>query len=151
MNDDAWDDLCVNPHEGAREKGRREGHEAGKMKGFEDGMNLGNIKGVEFGMELGFLRGIVHEIETEFIVHPGQQERISKSIKELKHMITTFPSPDELFKETSNEKLDLSARLQRVRAKYKVLTVQLHIPYVTLKDVLNEQRNQGTSPGTSEW
>jgi hypothetical protein len=66
-------------------------------------------------------------------------------------MITTFPSPDELFKETSNEKLDLSARLQRVRAKYKVLTVQLHIPYVTLKDVLNEQRNQGTSPGTSEW
>ena len=56
MNGDAWDDICINPHEDNLVEGRREGHEAGLKKGYNDGLDLGAAKGVEFGMEIGFIR-----------------------------------------------------------------------------------------------
>ena len=56
MNGDAWDDICINPHEDHLVEGRREGHEAGLKKGYNDGLDLGAAKGVEFGMEIGFIR-----------------------------------------------------------------------------------------------
>lgn len=150
MDDDAWDDLCVSPHEGAQEQGRDEGYAAGLRKGFEDGQQLGNAKGMEFGMELGFLLGLVSEIETRILptVDAEKHDKVIKSLKELTGMIRAFPNPDELFRESEEERMDIAARLQRVRAKYKVLTVQLHLPYITLKDVLTEKKSSG---GTSDW
>ena len=150
MDDNAWDDLCVNPHDGAHNHGREEGHLAGMQKGFDDGQRLGNTKGMEFGMELGFLNGVVSEIELRILptVCPEKKERATKSLKELRRMILSFPDPDELFQVNPEGRLDLSLRMQGIRAKYKVLTVQLHIPQVTLKDVLNEQLPSAVS---SEW
>jgi hypothetical protein len=150
MNDDAWDDLCVNPHEGAQEQGRDEGYAAGLQKGFEDGQQLGNTKGMEFGMELGFLLGLVNDIERRILptVDAEKQERGIKSLKELTGMIQAFPNPEVLFRESEEERLDIAACLQRIRAKYKVLTIQLHLPYITLKDVLTEKKSSIT---TSDW
>ena len=150
MNDNAWDDLFANPHQSAHELGCSEGHIGGLHQGFVDGQKLGTTKGVEYGMELGFLKGILYGIEMQRLpaVELEKQEKVRTSVKELQHMIQTFPSPEELFHVNDAERMDIATRLQRIRAKYKLLTVQLHIPYITLKDVMNHPTSSGES---SEW
>ena len=150
MNDNAWDDLFANPHQSAHELGCAEGRIGGLHQGYVDGQKLGTTKGVEYGMELGFLQGILHEIEMHVLsaVDLEKQEKLRTSVKELQHMIQTFPSPEELFNVNDAERMDIATRLQRLRAKYKLLTIQLRIPCVTLREVMNHQTSSGES---SEW
>jgi hypothetical protein len=149
-NEDAWDDIFLNPHESHVELGRQDGREAGLHAGFKDGYALGRTKGIEFGMELGFIRGFLNTIENGDL-ESGQDaarvERIQKGVEDLRRAIDDFPSPDAVLTSRMNSKhslgddseanaTDIMGALQRIRAKFKVLTVQLKMPHYSLKQVL---------------
>jgi hypothetical protein len=148
---DAWDDICLNPHESDMDLGRQEGRQAGLQAGFQDGYALGRTKGIEFGMELGFIRGFLNTIEhskwESSLVEPARVvERIQKGVSDLRRAIDDFPSPDTMFASTMNHKdskddseanaTDIMGALQRIRAKFKVLTLQLKIPHYSLKQIM---------------
>mmetsp|Transcript_28097 Transcript_28097/g.81222 ORF Transcript_28097/g.81222 Transcript_28097/m.81222 type:complete len:217 (+) Transcript_28097:84-734(+) len=93
-------------------------------------------------------------------------EKVGKSLDELLSMIDAFPSPDEIFhKATGNDQrlssddvlndeeddseriveqiggpVDISGRMQRIRAKFKLLCVQLKVPEVGLSKVMEEAK-----------
>ena len=149
-SEDAWDDIFLNPHESHMELGRQDGREAGLHAGFKDGHALGRTKGIEFGMELGFIRGFLNTIEhgeMESNQDAARVQRIQKGVEGLRRAIDDFPAPDTVFASAMNSKhrpgdnteanaMDIMGALQRIRAKFKVLTVQLKIPHYSLKQVL---------------
>eukprot|EP00567_Pseudictyota_dubia_P013354 CAMPEP_0197444246 /NCGR_PEP_ID=MMETSP1175-20131217/9779_1 /TAXON_ID=1003142 /ORGANISM="Triceratium dubium, Strain CCMP147" /LENGTH=178 /DNA_ID=CAMNT_0042975005 /DNA_START=164 /DNA_END=700 /DNA_ORIENTATION=+ len=137
-----FEDLCLDPYKESLERGRDEGREAGLRAGFTDGRSLGRTKGLEFGVELGYMRGVAvallessqfSDAETR-----GKSDKIQKTLRELVDAIDAFPSPDEMFSRTNGfEKLDVAGMLQRIRAKFKLLTVQLKLPQLSLTRVMN--------------
>jgi hypothetical protein len=179
-NKDAWDDICLNPHESHMELGREEGRQAALQAGFKDGYSLGRTKGIEFGMELGFIRGFLNTLEkhlqweqqqrqqqSSLIIMGGGggepaaaraavQQRIQRGAHDLRRAIEDFPTPDAMFvasstmndddddernnncadSETNNATQDVMGALQRIRAKFKVLTVQLKIPHYSLHQIM---------------
>lgn len=142
MNDDAWDDICVNPHEAQLEAGRAEGHEAGLKAGYNDGLDLGMTKGVEYGIELGFIRK-----SCQVLLLKDTKGTITSRAEDILQALTEFPQPDQIFQGESHEKIDLQNEMQRIRANFKVLTTQLKMPQYSLKRVL-----AGESVATStEW
>lgn len=136
MDDDAWDYICVNPHESHLVDGQREGHEAGLKKGYIDGLDLGCNKGVTFGLEVGFLRK-----SCELLAAKDEGGEFASKIHDILHLLNVFPLPDVLFQEDGHENIDLHNEMQRIRAKFKVLTTQLKTPQFSLKRVLT-QHNQ---------
>lgn len=160
----SWDDICINPHEAEIESGRKEGQIAGLQAGFNDGFALGRTKGIEFGMELGFIRGFLNTVEAK----PLLNERLEKKIEELRQAIDDFPSLDAIKKTDKEDEetymyrreddseavvvsgsLDILGSMQRIRAKFKVLTVQLKAPQFSLKHVMddaNRTESDGETP-----
>ena len=150
---DAWDDISVNPHQTEIDLGRAEGQIAGLQAGFNDGFALGRTKGIEFGMELGFVRGFLNTVE-------AKNERLQKKVEELRHAIDDFPSLDAIKtvkkeEETYSEEddseavvmagnLDILGSMQRIRAKFKVLTVQLKVSQFSLKQVMDDANRMGS-------
>ena len=161
-----WDDVCWNPHESSLRQGIQEGHEAGSLAGFRDGQALGRTKGVEFGMELGFIRGFLTELEQSNL--PGKTHRVKNSMalldKALKdeslHPALIFQrqqhqqdqQSQQLYltiededageekddSERNSSKFDVTAKMQRVRARFKVLTVQLGFSNFSLKEMMDQ-------------
>jgi hypothetical protein len=161
-----WDDVGFDPHRDSLEEGRATGRSAGELAGFRDGQQLGHTKGIEFGMELGFIQGFVSALNNKTEQdqqHQQQQttsERVKRSLSELQKALDDFPSPDAMFahsemmlsasnsnhgdgdgdgdgdSEGAVTKLDILAKMQRVRARFKLLTVQLGMGTVSLKQVL---------------
>ena len=144
----SWDDICINPHQTEIDSGREEGQIAGLQAGFNDGFALGRTKGIEFGMELGFMRGFLNTVEAKLL-----NERLQKKVEELRQAIDNFPSLDaiktmnkeETYMEEDDSEtvvvpgsLDILGSMQRIRAKFKVLTVQLKIPQFSLKQVMDD-------------
>mmetsp|Transcript_29271 Transcript_29271/g.48380 ORF Transcript_29271/g.48380 Transcript_29271/m.48380 type:complete len:143 (-) Transcript_29271:1440-1868(-) len=131
MNEDAWDTICVNPHEDQLAAGRTEGHEAGLKSGYSDGLDLGMSKGVEYGIELGFIRR-----SCQLLALRDAERQFTSRVDDILQALTDFPQPEQLFHEESGEKVDLQNEMQRIRAKFKVLTTQLKMPQYSLKQVL---------------
>lgn len=162
----SWDALCFDPHQSSLEEGKAKGREAGELAGFRDGQALGRTKGIEFGMELGFIWGFLS------VLPKPTNERVERSMKELKRALDDFPGLDAMFeqslqlqnlktssgnKDDSEDptKLDVLGMMQRIRARYKLLTVQLGIPNYSLKQVMDEASSQHKTtkghPIDSEW
>jgi helix-turn-helix protein len=137
------------------------GRSQGELVGFRDGQQLGHTKGIEFGMELGFIQGFLNVIEKQIQEEQQSSERIQRSLIALHKALDDFPSPDVLFdhstmifsNSTGGEdsegpvtKLDVLNKMQRVRARFKLLTVQLGMGTISLKQILangaSSDRNQ---------
>lgn len=173
MNDLDWDSLCVDPHHDSLENGREEGRQAGRQAGFNEGRKLGQTTAIEFGMEIGFIRGIVDELHEK----ESLNERVRKTLHELHEMILKFPEAQELFQQAktphessltgaeekndfeddsekpANEADTVRHLLQRIRGRFRLLMVQLKLPYLSLKQVMNEteQSSFNSNPPSSEW
>jgi hypothetical protein len=168
---DSWDDLCVNPYQSSLEQGRAQGKEGGGLAGFHDGQALGRTKGIEYGMELGFVRGFLEVVSAQDQPNP----KIVRSLRELSKALDDFPSPDDMFSDSvdtteqptnkdddndseqpagSSEKLDIMNKMQRVRARFKLVSVQLGMPHVSLKDIMDQAAAvniKSDPPGDKEW
>ena len=168
----AWDNVCLNPHECELEEGRRQGREAGLEAGYREGYALGRTNGIEYGMEIGFIRGIVNFLKGQSFEN---NERITKTVDDLARALDDFPSPEEVFLEArlqagtlqalnddseqsveSSEDLDIRGKLQRIRALFKLLMVQLGMPHLSLKQVMDEVVPEKSIPAaqreeSSEW
>lgn len=145
MNDDAWDDICVNPHESELAVGRTEGHEAGLKSGYNDGLDLGMTKGVEYGIEVGFIRK-----SCELLALRDSEGKFTARIDDILEALASFPEPEQIFHEDGEEKVDLQHQMQRIRAKFKVLTTQLKLPQYSLKRIMTANADVATAPST-EW
>ena len=167
-----WEDACLDPHHDSLEQGRSQGREAGGLAGFREGEALGRTKGLEFGLEVGFYRGIVSVLLSR---QPSHTQRIQNSIEKLRKAIDDFPSPDELFLRvgTANSSLldaaavtnttdddsetlsrfDVLNRLQRIRAYYKLVAVQVGKPQFSLRNALERPVGETaeTDNGYSGW
>jgi hypothetical protein len=162
-HDDAWDRLCVNPHQEELESGRDEGGRAGQQAGWEEGCKLGRTTAINYGMEVGFIRGCSRAISlalqgedviTAFI---GKEERLKKSLRELERALEDFPGAEAFFSRDTTRKEndahqiqrpehDVSEKLQRIRARFKVLTVQLGIPDASLKKAMAQVSSSSSAP-----
>jgi hypothetical protein len=161
-----WEDVCLDPHHDSLQQGRALGREAAAVAGFRDGEALGRIKGVEFGLEIGFYRGIV-----KVLCQDAHTERIQNSLDKLRHALDDFPSPDELFLESDStvldamkfnamdddseapSRFDILSKMQRIRAYYKLLTVQVGKPLLSLRNVLERSmsKTEGFETGDNGW
>lgn len=196
-----FEDLCLDPYQAHFNIGRREGSAAGLQAGYDDGRKLGQQKAVEVGIELGYMRGVAEAIRQDVIpsvdaanvssldddTSCGDEEvdatrrkmdkKVGKSLNELLSMIDAFPSPDEIFhqsttgdgqavsgdggldgEEDDSEKIetqsggpvDISGRMQRIRAKFKLLCVQLKIPEAGLSKVMEDAKKDLGKSTTNE-
>lgn len=163
-----WEDACLDRHNGSLQEGMAEGREAGALAGFRDGQTLGQNKGLEFGLEVGFYKGVVKALkgsDQEF------NDRIQKSIQKLEEAIGDFPPPDQVFSfsvmkmteafsnsqnaDEGNDdsedpsRFDILNKMQRIRARFKLLTVQLGKPQFSLRSAL-EDSSDGTGKQSSD-
>ena len=196
-----FEDLCLDPYQAHFDIGHREGSAAGLQAGYDDGRKLGQQKAVEVGIELGYMRGVAEAIRQDVIpsvdaanvssldddTSCGDEEadatrrkmdkKVGKSLNELLSMIDAFPSPDEIFhqsttgdgqavsgdggldgEEDDSEKIetqsggpvDISGRMQRIRAKFKLLCVQLKIPEAGLSKVMEDAKKDLGKSTTNE-
>ena len=154
--------------------GRAEGREAGLKEGFKEGRLLGQKTGVEYGMEVGFATGLLEAVREAIVedrIPEKSLERIAKSANDLEKAIDDFPSSQEsirnLFRYKSihnnedenddeqrrshnEEEEHIRAKLQRIRARSKVLAAKLGIPHHSLKTVLAEaSRNKAVANSAS--
>ncbi|KAL3927756.1 MAG: hypothetical protein SGBAC_012951 [Bacillariaceae sp.] len=168
-----WDDLCWNPHQESAQQGEISGSQAGRLAGFKDGKAMGQVKGFELGMEIGFIRGFLEALEQDSTLE--KNERIQRSIDQL-HKVLKEESlqPDAIFQEnnklsakaeagplsqsqdseqepvTDSSKVDVESKLQRIRARFKVLIVQLKLPQSSLKDCMDEAAKSSVSIADQE-
>ena len=143
MDDEAWDDICVNPHEQDILEGRREGLEAGLKAGHQDGIALGLSKGIEVGLELGFIKRSCQILKEQNF----KDEKVCQRVYDILLLIETFPSPEMIFETKRSHAFDVHNLMQRIREKHKVLITQLKMRQLTLKNILNEE----SAMATSEW
>ena len=173
-----FEDLCLDPYEPHRERGREEGRLSGLKTGFQDGKSLGLMKAIEIGVELGYMRGVavamggaivsgLLEAQDRCDLDVGKRmKKIRKSLNDLVVAVDEFPSSDELFglrfsgdasddgftglpvksqsppikkkENPDNARVDISSKLQRIRAKFKLLIVQLKLPQLALRKIMDE-------------
>jgi hypothetical protein len=67
-----------------------------------------------------------------------RKTKLNKKIEDILQSIEQFPSPDYMFSRRDDDNLNIADDMQRIRAKFKVLLVQLKLPHSTLKKVMNE-------------
>ena len=161
-NDDAWDNLCMNPHSQIQENGRERGGHDGSMLGYNEGYNIGRTTAISNGMEIGFIQGVLAYLTDQstlsaLLIEDEKVERAQKSIQNLQIAINEFPSPDVLVPrmphdrtvldeanvddngddKNINTNIDISNKLQRIRARFKLLMVQLGLSHVSLKQLMD--------------
>ncbi|GKY98772.1 hypothetical protein MPSEU_000833400 [Mayamaea pseudoterrestris] len=185
--DDPWDTLCIDPHASYLEQGRMEGSQAGRDSGYQAGYDMGRVTAVDVGLELGFIQGIVSSLtagngdaSSSSSSSTTMSQRAERTIRELQDLISDFPTVDQVFREQererqrelADEEVDDSERpsdsrsvrveIQRIRAKFKLLTVQLGCPHLSLKQVMDDAADtlevhtadgdgEGNNNQTSEW
>jgi hypothetical protein len=144
--------------------GYKDGLSLGRTKGIEFGMELGFIRGflntVEHTQwESSLIKGQEFEEQQQQQQRAVVAQRIQKGLQDLRQAIEDFPSPDAIFasstmnndnhnNENDSEEeaaaqatanaTDVMGALQRIRAKFKVLTVQLKIPHYSLHQVMSD-------------
>ena len=150
---DPWDTLSVDPHASFISQGRIEGAEAGRQSGYQSGYALGRTTALDTGLELGFIRGIVASLDTTRV-----SDRAVRTIRELQELLNDFPTVDQVFREQERERQgdkenaqddseqpvadgdsrSVRIEIQRIRAKFKLLMVQMGYPHFSLKQVMDE-------------
>lgn len=168
-----WEDVCLDPHHHALQQGRMEGREAGALAGFRDGQKLGQIKGLEFGLEVGFYQGALIALRQREWNDRIQQsiDKVQDAINGFPCPDQVFAASNRSKGNTANEdsmarwinnssnsskmdgdddddsediaKLDILNKLQRIRARFKLLTVQLGKPHFSLQQALEPQSLSG--------
>jgi hypothetical protein len=159
-SDVSWDDICVNPHQAYLDEGQQEGSRSGAEAGFHEGYESGRTMAIEYGMELGFIKGVVGALRG--MPDVLSNERVSKTIQDLLLLLDSFPSPDDVFRETDqplgeitndNEDAvdDIRNDIQRIKARFKLLTAQLGMPHFSLKQVMDDakQMDKGQTSNTA--
>ena len=155
-NEVTWDNLCFNPHRQIQEEGRERGIKDGLISGYHEGYTIGRTTAISNGMEIGFIQGVLLFLSDEcslssILLDDEKVERASKSIQNLQVAIDEFPSPDILIRRTTedhmthnnnddvnlNSEIDISNKLQRIRARFKLLMVQLGLSHVSLKSLMD--------------
>jgi len=114
---------------------------------------------LEFGLEVGFYQGIVEALRQN-----DWNDRVRKSIDKVQEAIDDFPTVNQVFARAENDamsritmnvtnsvldegdndseditKLDILNKLQRIRARFKLLTVQLGKPHFSLQSTLEQK------------
>jgi hypothetical protein len=176
----AWEDICVNPHQAELEEGQRQGQADGRRAGYQEGYRLGSITALDYGVELGFVQGVLQELvrhipdRSNSIGHDGhllfaaeKRDKIVKSISILQTCLDEFPSSDAIFQSSQNgaaqahtqhitasdnqadqesndtstsstmASLDVAAKMQSIRARFKLLLVQLGLSHLSLPQIMN--------------
>ena len=168
---DPWDELCVDPHEICVAQGRDEGRRAGEEAGYREGCQLGQTTALEYGMELGFMRGIIETLPTDL----DDNAKAAKTLRDLKQALDKFPKAEAIFQQrqtasaagaetadTDNEseksgdgdEENVRHLIQRIRARFRLLMVQLKMPNLSLKEILNKSGSDDASAraqATSDW
>mmetsp|Transcript_4455 Transcript_4455/g.12398 ORF Transcript_4455/g.12398 Transcript_4455/m.12398 type:complete len:205 (-) Transcript_4455:45-659(-) len=155
-------------HAAGLKSGFEDGRSLGRIKGLEIGIELGYMRGVAIAINKRVMSPL--EKETADTEGCGRAEKVRKVLKELINAIDSFPSPDEMFADTGDtsllngtdggvtgtmtrkeamqptqERPDIAGKLQRIRAKFKLLLVQLKLPQLSLKKVMDEALHSGES------
>ena len=176
-----WEDLCLDPYQSSREEGEKRGREAGLEAGFSDGRELGEVTAIDYALDLGFIRGVCTACTRN---KQGLDERVQKTLRDLIRAIDDFPGPSHIFREQQQQQhdhdhnhdhnhpaeepaeavvplddndsssADVLHKMQRIRARFKLLTVQLGIPHFSLKQVMDEVASSShtlVAPDTSDW
>ena len=157
--------------------GYDEGRKLGHQKGLEVGIELGYMRGVAKTLQDEMLPTMKCG-EEESSDAQRRVKKIEKSFNELISAIDQFPSPDEIFHSansrldedtTSNDEaerqfhddsevtynkektgaVDITSEMQRIRAKFKLLTVQLKIQELSLTKVMEEAAATAASKSSS--
>lgn len=159
-----WDEIGVDSHKTFIASGREEGMEAGLQAGFNEGKSLGQLKALELGIELGFILGFVSVAKKQTLAPleaRGEQrvQKIRENLQDLEKAIRSFPAANEIFQDARHEEttartetspkdkvsssgIDVAGKLQRIRAKFKLITVQLKIPNFSISKVLEQARQE---------
>lgn len=177
--EDPWDALCVDPHGQFIEQGRREGAAAGRRKGYDTGYSLGRTTAIDVGLELGFIEGFVALIVGDNeAVAVDICDRARRTAQELMQLVENFPGVDEVFQEQERERQrqashqqdddavngdseqippsgvrNVRTEIQRIRAKFKQLTVQLGCSDCSLKHIMDSTAaaSSGDSPASIDF
>lgn len=161
-NNDVWDSLCTNPHLKVQQDGRERGRQDGSIGGYNEGYNIGRTTALSNGMEVGFIQGVLLYLMTEgslsaILEENEKVERARKSIQLLQIALDEFPAPDTLIidRSTENQTIgetngdnndnvdnintanDISKKLQRIRARFKLLMVQIGLSHVSLQKLMD--------------
>eukprot|EP00977_Amphora_coffeiformis_P028159 scaffold34710_cov208-Amphora_coffeaeformis.AAC.5 len=163
-----WDDICLNPHEAFVAQGRDEGRRAGEEAGYREGWQLGQTTALEYGMELGFMRGIIETLPSDL----DENSKAAKTLRDLKQTLDKFPEAEAIFQQrqaasaTNVETTDMDNDseqpveeenvrhlIQRIRARFRLLMVQLKMPNLSLKEILNKSASDSSAQDqtTSDW
>jgi hypothetical protein len=168
----AWDAICVNPHEQFVMQGRQEGRDAGLLAGYTDGRQMGRVTAMDYGMELGFFRGVIRAMQQQN--GSDRHERAWKTQNELTELLDRFPGPTDMFQskiqsaritqskghasgidhiealdegsgEQNENPIDVLSAIQRIRARFKLFTTQLGMPNFSLRQAMDAMEKRGDS------
>lgn len=113
-------------------RGWLEGNEHGKLHGLFEGRQLGTEKGFELWMELGTMEGVA----TTWL-RRLQSATTRKSQKQVQQLLTLLNAISEV-PTVNDDKIDLGAEMERIRARYKSVCFSLNI-----RDVREDENTDG--------
>lgn len=175
LHQTALEEGKVEGREAGMQAGFRDGRELGQSKGLEFGIEIGFYEGILKDLQERLQATTTPaENQNDNDTVPNQivfTDRIRKNLRQLELAIEDFPSSDELFAPSNNtssaiagfrtettedfqetqegdseRRIDVLHKLQRIRARFKLLMVQLGHPQFSLKQVLEDPRSvSGTS------
>lgn len=150
-------------------RGFRDGKALGILKGVEYGMEVGFLRGaLEIVSQSLSFNNVDHQ-SAAAAKDSLQRERIEKTVAALSEMIDQFPSPDQIFQETQqydidnsrdnqddsednlgmNKSTDLTSRMQAMRSKFKLLTVQMKWNNFALKTIMDTAKQAADASQSS--
>jgi len=103
-------------------EGYEKGYRAGQQEGSKEGERLGRDRGGKVGTEIGFYLGFVEEWRVIYKadnVADKRKEKVLLALEKLEKEARAFPQV--------NSKEELAERLDKVRAKFKLLCSLLKV------------------------
>lgn len=145
---DSWEEIATDPFSGPYKEGQQSGRISGREAGYKEGYGIGRTTALNYGLELGYIQGLIDNcdlasdsVESEPSKILARQGRIKKSIQNLRSSLQDFPSASDTISMRSNQIItpsdgttdaespidgvDVEAKMQRIRARFKLLCVQL--------------------------
>lgn len=148
--------------------GFKDGRSLGRIKGLEIGTEVGYMRGVAVAVNdclvplvesqssdtesirrIENIRKVIRELVSAIDAFPSPDDMFNERDKSQTSVLgelgdVTIGRKEDAMTEkrdetkASEKKLDISNKLQRIRAKFKLLTVQLKLPRLSLKKVMDE-------------